>query len=197
MLMHATRYRSAASLLWVANAMQFAARRASAAAKRLDAWLERRRLASVALRELGTMGERELHDIGIDRADVNRVAWGASTRDWERRDPESDRKPDRPRWPDDGPPGNADRALALSALWLDIGYIGTAALVIGLLQAFGGGATILQTLILILFGAGLAIAGWRRARTALEPTGAQPVAGAAAAAADRYPRERARTVERR
>jgi uncharacterized protein YjiS (DUF1127 family) len=51
-----------------------------AAAKWLDAWLEKRRVAAVALRDLGTMSERELLDIGLTRVDVHRVAWGASNR---------------------------------------------------------------------------------------------------------------------
>jgi uncharacterized protein YjiS (DUF1127 family) len=51
-----------------------------AAANWLHAWFEKRRVAAAALRDLGAMTERELLDIGITRADVHRVAWGASDR---------------------------------------------------------------------------------------------------------------------
>jgi uncharacterized protein YjiS (DUF1127 family) len=80
MFMHKTQYRSAAALLWIGAVMQAGARRVCAAAKWLDAWLERRRLAAAALHDLGTMSERELLDIGLTRVDVHRVAWGASDR---------------------------------------------------------------------------------------------------------------------
>lgn len=75
-----TQYRSAAALFRVAVAMQAVARSLCASAKSLDAWLERRRVAAVALRDLGRMSERELLDIGLTRGDVHRVAWGASDR---------------------------------------------------------------------------------------------------------------------
>ena len=78
--MYETQYRSAAALFWVAAVVQAGARRVCAAAKWLDAWLERRRVAAAALRDLGTMSERELLDIGLTRVDVQRVAWGASDR---------------------------------------------------------------------------------------------------------------------
>jgi len=74
------RYRSAAALFWAAGVLRAAARGMRAAAKWLDAWLEKRRVAAVALRDLGTMSERELLDIGLTRVDVHRVAWGASNR---------------------------------------------------------------------------------------------------------------------
>jgi len=73
-----TQFRSAAALLQFAAAMAVAARRLRAAAKSLDAWLERRRIAAAALRDLGRMSERELKDIGLTRVDVQRVAWGAA-----------------------------------------------------------------------------------------------------------------------
>jgi len=60
--------------------MHAAARHFRAAANRLHAWLEKRRLANAALHDLGAMTERELLDIGITRTDVHRVAWGASDR---------------------------------------------------------------------------------------------------------------------
>ena len=75
-----TQYRSAAALFLAATFMQAAARHVRAAAKRLHAWLEKRRAAAAAFHDFGTMGERELHDIGLSRADLHRVAWGASDR---------------------------------------------------------------------------------------------------------------------
>jgi uncharacterized protein YjiS (DUF1127 family) len=80
MSMHESRYRSAAALLLVATAMRAGARQLFAAARRLQAWLDRRRAAEAAFHDFGTMGERELLDIGLTRVDVHRVAWGASDR---------------------------------------------------------------------------------------------------------------------
>lgn len=48
------------------------------AAKGLLAWLEKRRVAAAAFHDFETMSDRDLRDIGLSRADVNRVAWGAS-----------------------------------------------------------------------------------------------------------------------
>jgi uncharacterized protein YjiS (DUF1127 family) len=78
--MYKTQYRSAAALLRVAAVMQAGARGLRTAAKCLDAWHEKRRVAKAALHDLGTMSERELLDIGLTRVDVHRVAWGASDR---------------------------------------------------------------------------------------------------------------------
>lgn len=80
MTKYETSYVSAAALFGVAAVMQAAARRVRAAAKWMDGWLERRRLAAAAFNDFGTMSERELLDIGLSRADVNRAAWGASDR---------------------------------------------------------------------------------------------------------------------
>ena len=82
MLMYETQYRSrpAAVLFFVAAALLAASRRVRAAAKWLDDWLERRRVAAAALHDFGKMNERDLLDIGLGRADVYRVAWGASDR---------------------------------------------------------------------------------------------------------------------
>ncbi|HEY1460159.1 MAG TPA: DUF1127 domain-containing protein [Casimicrobiaceae bacterium] len=77
-----TPYRSAATLFRLAALMHTAAQRARGAASWLDAWLDRRRVARAALDDLGTMSDRELLDIGLTRVDVNRVAWGASDRDY-------------------------------------------------------------------------------------------------------------------
>ena len=80
LFMYETQYRLAAALFWVAAVMQAGARSVCVLAQWLDAWLEKRRVAAAALRELGTMSERELLDIGLTRVDVHRVAWGASDR---------------------------------------------------------------------------------------------------------------------
>jgi len=79
---HSTQYhsRSAAVLFVVAIAMLAASRSVRAAANWLDAWIERRRVAAAALHDFGGMNERDLRDIGLSRADVHRVAWGASDR---------------------------------------------------------------------------------------------------------------------
>ena len=59
------------------------ARRIGTAAQDLDAWLEARRLAAAARRDLAEMSERELRDIGLDRADIRSVASGWSPRTME------------------------------------------------------------------------------------------------------------------
>lgn len=55
--------------------------RARAFARRFRVWLANRRAAASAYRDLNSMSDRELKDIGITRVDVERVAWGASNRD--------------------------------------------------------------------------------------------------------------------
>ena len=75
-----TPHRSAAALFLFAGAMRTAAAWLRVVARRLDAWLEKRRIAISAIYDLGAMSERELFDIGLTRVDVNRVAWGASDR---------------------------------------------------------------------------------------------------------------------
>jgi len=52
----------------------------SVAAHDLDAWLEARRLAAAARRDLAEMSDRELRDIGLDRADIGLVVRGGSPR---------------------------------------------------------------------------------------------------------------------
>ena len=80
MFMYETRYRSAAALFLIAAVMQAAARQVCATAKWLNARLERRRVAAAAFHDFATMSERDLRDIGLSRADMHRVAWGASDR---------------------------------------------------------------------------------------------------------------------
>jgi uncharacterized protein YjiS (DUF1127 family) len=80
MTTYETRYFSAAALFGIAALMQAAARRVRAAAKWMDGWLERRQLAAAAFNDFERMSERELLDIGLSRAEVNRAAWGASDR---------------------------------------------------------------------------------------------------------------------
>jgi len=80
MLIHQTRHISAAALIGAATLMRSAARHMRSSGVRLEAWLEKRRIAAAALREFETMSERDLLDIGLTPVDLNRVAWGASDR---------------------------------------------------------------------------------------------------------------------
>ena len=63
---------------------------------------------------------------------------------------------------------NIERALIVCSLWLHIGFIGAAALAVGLLQLFDGEPERLSLLALVFSGGVLAAASWRRARTVLE-----------------------------
>jgi uncharacterized protein YjiS (DUF1127 family) len=78
--MNDTQHRSVAALYMVAAGMRAAARHVRAAANWLHNRLERRRIAANAFHDFSTMGDRDLHDIGLSRFDVPRVAWGASDR---------------------------------------------------------------------------------------------------------------------
>ena len=80
MFTYETRYRSAATLFLIAAVLQATARHVCAAARWLNAQLEQRRVAASAFHDFATMGERDLRDIGLSRADMHRVAWGASDR---------------------------------------------------------------------------------------------------------------------
>lgn len=82
MLRYESSHPPAAALLWVSATLESVAVRVLILANRLHKWLERRRIAAAALHDFGMMGERELHDIGLTRVDVHRVAWGASDRDY-------------------------------------------------------------------------------------------------------------------
>ena len=66
---------------------------------------------------------------------------------------------------------DADRPLVACSLWLHVGFIGVAALAVGLLQLFDGEATWLSALALAISGAALAAASWRQARTVLADAG--------------------------
>ena len=79
-----TQDRSAVALFRMAAIVRAADGRVRAAVNEFLAWLEKRRVAATAFHDFETMSERELRDIGLNRADVNRVAWGASDR---QRDP--------------------------------------------------------------------------------------------------------------
>jgi uncharacterized protein YjiS (DUF1127 family) len=69
-------YYSTSVMFQMADALHAAGRRLRVAAKALQAWLETRRRAAIALDEFATMSDRALQDIGLSRADVLRVAWG-------------------------------------------------------------------------------------------------------------------------
>jgi uncharacterized protein YjiS (DUF1127 family) len=51
-------------------------------AQRIDAWLAARKRVSQDLDALAKMSDRELIDIGLDRASVNYIANGGRTRDY-------------------------------------------------------------------------------------------------------------------
>jgi uncharacterized protein YjiS (DUF1127 family) len=76
----AIRHPEAALLHEFALLLSKTAGRVGAAAHRLDSWLEARRLAAAARRDLAEMSERELRDNGLDRADLGAVARGRSPR---------------------------------------------------------------------------------------------------------------------
>jgi hypothetical protein len=63
---------------------------------------------------------------------------------------------------------NTERALIVCSLWLHIGFIGAAAMAVGLLQLFDGEPERLSALALVFSGGVLAAASWRRARAVLE-----------------------------
>ena len=76
----AIRHPEAALLHELALLLSKTARKVGTAAHDLDAWLEARRLAAAARRDLAEMSERELRDIGLDRADIGMVVHGGSPR---------------------------------------------------------------------------------------------------------------------
>jgi len=82
---YAIRHPQAAALHGFAVVLRVGARKVSVAARKLDAWLEARRLAADARRDLSEMSDRELRDIGLDRGDLAAVALGRSPRTVEER----------------------------------------------------------------------------------------------------------------
>lgn len=76
--LYETQFRSTAVLLWVSAVMQAGARCVCATARRLDAWLEKRRAARADMRDFATMSERDLRDIGLTRIDMHRAARSAA-----------------------------------------------------------------------------------------------------------------------
>ena len=82
---YAIRHPEAAVLHGFAVLLGAGARKVSLAARKLDAWLEARRLAADARRDLSEMSDRELRDIGLDGADIAAVVRGGSPRTVEER----------------------------------------------------------------------------------------------------------------
>ena len=78
---HSSRHPVAAPLYRLAGLLRTAECWVLASATRFDAWLRNRQEAARARRDLSAMSDRELHDIGITRVDVERIARGASDRD--------------------------------------------------------------------------------------------------------------------
>jgi uncharacterized protein YjiS (DUF1127 family) len=82
---YAIRHPEAVVLHRFAILLRAGARKVSIAAQKLDAWLETRRLAADARRDLSDMSDRELRDIGLDRSDIAVIARGGSPRSVEER----------------------------------------------------------------------------------------------------------------
>ena len=82
---YAIRHPQAAALHGFAVVLRVGARKVSIAARKLDAWLEARRLAADARRDLSEMSDRELRDIGLDHGDIAAVVQGGSPRTVEER----------------------------------------------------------------------------------------------------------------
>jgi len=83
MTAYQNQYYSADTLFRIASIMHAASGQMRAAAHSLHAWLEKRRREAIALDEFAAMSERNLRDIGLSRADVLRVAWGAPDRNYD------------------------------------------------------------------------------------------------------------------
>jgi uncharacterized protein YjiS (DUF1127 family) len=158
MFMEAIRSGSAAVALRVSAALRGGVLSVSSAAARAGAWLHARRAERWAARDFATMSERELFDIGVTPADVERVIWGAS----------GGGTADTPR-SGEAQRGNGDdrRTLIECAMWLHVGYIGTAILVVALLRFMSGETPWAGALAFSVIGWLLAIGGWRRARRLL------------------------------
>jgi uncharacterized protein YjiS (DUF1127 family) len=84
--MHTLHHRSAlvAVLIFLSCLLSRSARLTRTWAEALDAWLDRRHAAHIALEQLSVMDERELHDIGLTRSDI----------EWVARQPARTREPD-------------------------------------------------------------------------------------------------------
>jgi len=76
----ANRHPEAAVLYRLASYLYAVARSLRIAATRLDIWLEARRRAEAARRDLSQMTDGELRDIGLSRSDIEWVARGISPR---------------------------------------------------------------------------------------------------------------------
>lgn len=70
----------------------------------------------------------------------------------------------------------SERALLACGLWLHVGFIGSAALAIGVIRLFDGAASLLAGLPMVVIGGTLAVAGWRRATAILKQTEGEPAA---------------------
>lgn len=68
----------------VATALAHCATALRAVAGGLDAWLTERERHAIARHDLALMNDRELQDIGVNRASVEAIAVGCWTRDFPR-----------------------------------------------------------------------------------------------------------------
>ncbi len=69
-----TRRRLASAPVQLDAVLNVFAQRLLAAKKNFDAAWRRRSRAAIVIRELRNMSDRELHDIGLDRSDIPRIA---------------------------------------------------------------------------------------------------------------------------
>ena len=79
MYTYETQFRAAAPLHRLAAVIQMGIQRVYAVARQLEVWIEKRRLARETPIDFRMMSGRELHDIGLTRADVPSVGWDALT----------------------------------------------------------------------------------------------------------------------
>ena len=78
---HTERSIPVAVLLYLSLALSASARNVRLFAKAVGTRLERRRRASAGLRDLRSMSDRDLKDLGIGRSDIDRIARDAR---WDR-----------------------------------------------------------------------------------------------------------------
>lgn len=77
MYLYSIRHGSTPALLWLSPVFHISRRYLHAATKWWQARPGKHRLARGTLQDLRTMSARELHDIGLTRADVPPIGWDA------------------------------------------------------------------------------------------------------------------------
>ncbi|HVO88412.1 MAG TPA: hypothetical protein VMV45_07715 [Casimicrobiaceae bacterium] len=150
--------------------------RSSAEAARPGTWLQRRAIERLAAQDFATLSQRQLLDIGVTHFDVERAIWatspcGGSAEAALREAPRGS--------------GEDHRTLVECAMWLHVGYIGTAILIVALLRFVSGETPWISAFAFAMIGSLLAIGGWRRAHRLLVVRGRRPERSGAAHALDR------------